>query len=440
MGSNSLRTDIELGIRGSGYSGLLVELESWRPGTAAALFYVNLCHLRTVNRLASPTVGDALVESVGRELKIWAGIDGVSARLWSDEFVAIKTLDHAQQAADEAKSLRDVLTRLSYAGSHGTSSLAVSIGVAPVRTPYDWPAMLGQAEDACQGAKQRGLNQICFSNAVPQLRRPHGGADAVTEFRQHLENGALVLHPQPILDIRSRKPRIAKAEFLLRIERSPGVFSPPPPGMIEALELHGLSTELDQFSSQYLLAWLDDHRFMLDRLDGISLNLSAQSFGDGLFMGKFFDEVRHARLPRNKLHIEITETAAIQHLDVAAEVILDFKTLGCRFSLDDFGSGLCSFGYLHSLPVDEVKIDGTFIRELALSPVSEKIVRAIYQVARATGKTTVAEFVDDPRKLAVLEEIGFDYAQGWLFYPSVTPEKLIELVMVDRRSRSANAD
>ena len=211
--------------------------------------------------------------------------------------------------------------------------------------------------------------------------------------------------------------------------------------MIEALEVHGLSTELDSFSAQHLLAWIDEHRSLLDRLDGVSLNLSAPSFIDGLFMGKFFDEVRHARLPRNKLCIEITETAAIKHLNVAAEVILDFKTLGCRFSLDDFGSGLCSFGYLHSLPVDEVKIDGTFIRELAHSSVSEKIVRAIYQVARATGKTTVAEFVDDPRKLAVLQEIGFDYAQGWLFYPSIPSERLIELVMVDRRaSRAMVAD
>jgi diguanylate cyclase (GGDEF)-like protein len=426
-------------MKSSGYSKLLQNLQAWDSATPAAMFYVDLCHLSAVNRLASPMVADQLVEAVVQRLKAWAGRDGLSARLWSDEFVAIKTMDHAQQAADEAKSLRDALTALTYTGCHGSSSLAVSIGVVPLRAPHEWPAILAQAEEACESAKLRGLNQISFYNTANRVRRAHGGSDAVTEFRRYLDSGALTLQPQPIMDIRAREPRIAKAEFLLRIEREPGVFSPPPPGMIEALEQHGLSTELDQFSSQHLLAWLDEHRALLDRLDGVSLNLSAPSFVDGLFMGKLFDEVRHARLPRNKLCIEITETAAIQHLNVAAEMILDFKTLGCRFSLDDFGSGLCSFGYLHSLPVDEVKIDGTFIRELAQSSVSEKIVRAIYQVARATSKTTVAEFVDDPRKLAVLQEIGFDYAQGWLFYPSIAPEKLIELVMVDRRSRSAAA-
>ena len=415
-------------MKSSGYAKLLQGLERWTSDTAAALFYVDLCHLRAVNRLASPLVADELVAAVGQRIKNWVGVDGLSARLWSDEFVAVKPLDHAQQAAEEAKKLRDALTALTYTGSHGASSLAVSIGVVPLRSPLDWSATLSQAEDACDAAKQRGLNQIYFLSSGTQLRRKQPmGPESVSEFRRLLETHALTLHPQPIMDVRWQTPRIAKAEFLLRVERQ-GVWMPPPGGMIEALESHGLSSELDQFSSLHLLAWLEEHRSVLDQLDGVSLNLSAPSFVDGLFMGKLFDDIRHARLPRDKLCLEITETAAIQHLDVAAEMIADFKTLGCRFSLDDFGSGLCSFGYLHSLPVDEVKIDGRFIRELAQSPVSEKIVRAIYQVARATGKTTVAEFVDDTRKLSVLQDIGFDYAQGWLFYPSVPPEKLLELV------------
>lgn len=113
---------------------------------------------------------------------------------------------------------------------------------------------------------------------------------------------------------------------------------------------------------------------------------------------------------------------------MAAEVIHSFRAVGCGFSLDDFGSGLCSFGYLQQLQVDEVKIDGRFIKDVAQNGASREIVRAIHQVAHATGKRTVAEFVDDPRKLAALQEIGVDYAQGWLFYPTVTPEKFIELV------------
>ncbi|HSW14193.1 MAG TPA: EAL domain-containing protein, partial [Solimonas sp.] len=132
--------------------------------------------------------------------------------------------------------------------------------------------------------------------------------------------------------------------------------------------------------------------------------------------------------PPGKLRFEITESAAIAHLPLAAELIADFSAVGCRFALDDFGSGLCSFGYLQSLPVDEVKIDGRFVRSMISDPVSAEIVRAIHQVARATGKKTVAEFVDDPRQLVALRSIGVDYAQGWLFHPAVSPEKLRELL------------
>src|SRR3546814_10065275 len=117
------------------------------------------------------------------------------------------------------------------------------------------------------------------------------------------------------------------------------------------------------------------------------------------------------RSPVGKLGFEITETAAIAQLEIAADIIEDFRSIGCSFSLDDFGSGLCSFGYLHSLPVTEVKIDGRFIRDIADDPLAREIVRAIHQVARAAGKRPVAEFVDDSRKLAVLKEIGIDYAQ-----------------------------
>jgi diguanylate cyclase (GGDEF)-like protein len=415
-------------VRSSGYAKLLQQLQQWRADTPAALFYVDICRLRAVNRLASPDVADELVHSVEQIVKNWAGHDAVAGRLWSDEFIAVKAIDHAQEAAEEARNLRKRLTSLTYKGLYGETQISVSIGVVCTRPSFEWPALITQAADACEMAKERGLNQVRFHGAGGmQQRSPSPSPEGVVEFRQLRDAGSLSLHPQPIMAISGREPRIAKAEFLLRVEHN-GVHVPPPGGMIEALEHHGLSTELDRFSSQYMLNWLSDNASILDRLSGISLNLSAPSFVDGLFMGKLFDEVKHAHLPRGKLSFEITETAAIQNLNVAAEVIEDFQSLGCRFSLDDFGSGLCSFGYLHSLPVDEVKIDGRFIREVAHSPVTQKIVRAIHQVARATGKTTVAEFVDDARKLAVLQDIGFDYAQGWLFYPTVHPDKFHELV------------
>jgi EAL domain-containing protein (putative c-di-GMP-specific phosphodiesterase class I) len=397
------------------------------------LYYVDIRGLRHINRVGSPATTEALLQSVGRTLKRWAGPDGVAARLWSDEFVAVRAIDHAQAVADDASTLRDVLTRLNYAGPNGDAALSVSMGAALTRSRSDWAELIHHAADACEAAKARGLNQIVFHghDTAAALHAADADVASVAEFRKLNRSGALALHPQPIMAIGGPAPRIAKAEFLLRIDRE-GVPKPPPRGMIEALERTGFAGELDHFSSRYLLGWLHDNPGVLDRLTSVSLNLSARSFVDGAFMGRLFDDVKHAYLPAGKLYFEITETAAIQHLGVAAEVIADFQSLGCRFSLDDFGSGLCSFGYLNALPVDEVKIDGGFIREIANNPVTQKIVRAIHQVARATGKSTVAEFVDEQRKLGVLQEIGFDYAQGWLFYPTVTPEKFLELIGMGR--------
>lgn len=394
----------------------------------AVLVYVDIRGLRAINRIADAAEGDRVIACVTEVMARWSGRNGCSARLWSNEFIALKPIDHTQMAVDEATDLRDRLAALQYRSSLGENPVSVSIGVLVVTQGVDWSDALRVAGDASQQSKLRGLNQIVIHSGDGH-RRAKGPASAatVTEFRRLLANGQLALHPQPIMDIHLPEPRLRKAEFLLRMEKK-GVHMPVPVGTIETLEYFGLVSELDRFSTQFILDWLADNRSALDRLHSVSINLSARSIVDGRFMDELLRDVRNAQLPAGKLCFEITETAAIENLEVAAEVIKTFRAIGCGFSLDDFGSGLCSFGYLQSLPVDEVKIDGCFIKEVAQNGASREIVRAIHQVAHATGKRTVAEFVDDPRKLAALREIGVDYAQGWLFYPTVTPEKFLELV------------
>ncbi|HKY90996.1 MAG TPA: GGDEF domain-containing phosphodiesterase, partial [Nevskiaceae bacterium] len=406
----------------------LKHLGGWSPGGLAVLIYIDLRNLRDVNRLASPLEGDRLLKRVEQVLGEWGGGHGVTGRLWSNEFIAAKAIDHTQSAADEAANLRDRLSEIRYASAVGPARISMSMGLSLWREGVDWARTLFEAGEACIEAKRRGLNHICrFGIGSGWAETPKFSPLAVTEFRQLLRNGQLLLHAQPILDITGATNRVAKAEFLIRMERN-GVHMPLSAGTIETLEHYGLAAELDRFSSAYLLDWLDNHPDVLDGVDNFSLNLSGASLVDAAFMDALYRDVRNARLPRGKLCFEITETAAIEHLDVAAGTIAAFKDIGCLFSLDDFGSGLCSFGYLDSLAVEEVKIDGRFVRDVAQSPVSQEIVKAIHHVARATGKKTVAEFVDDPRKLEVLKRIGVDYAQGWLFYPAVPTEKLLELL------------
>lgn len=406
---------------------ILKRLRGWRGG-AAVLLVVDVRHMRSINRLSDADSGDRLLQQVLDGIRRWAGRSGLAERLWSNEFVALKPIDHAQAAADETTQLRDALCQIRYASPMGDNPVAVAIGLSVVGNRPDWQLSLGEASEACMAAKQRGLNQIVrYSPAGLDPAADVVSAARVAHFRQLRAENRLQLQPQPIMDIRGARPRLRKAEFLIRLVED-GRVGLLPPGTIESLEYFGLSTELDAFSADALFEWMQRHPGPLEQLDGVSINLSGHSIQDGTFMDRLLREVRALRPPYGKLCFEITESTAISHLQMAAEVIEAFRAAGCRFSLDDFGSGLCSFGYLQSLPVDEVKIDGRFVQDTATSAVSAEIIRAIHQVARATGKRTVAEFVDDTRKLAVLRSIGIDYAQGWLFHPTVSSERFLELM------------
>jgi EAL domain-containing protein (putative c-di-GMP-specific phosphodiesterase class I)/GGDEF domain-containing protein len=409
----------------SAYEGLLRKLRAWRPAPYAALLHIDLHGMRSLNRSHGPKQTDRLIAAAGKLVGDWAGEGGIGARLWSNEFVAVKSVDHAQTAMEEARALRERLLSMPCPTAW---TLSASIGVACAGIDPDWPRLLQHAAQGCDKAKRRGINQIAsYAGSSDDRRDQIINIEYVEEFRNLLASGALTLHPQPIIDISGGEERLAKAEFLMRMEKN-GVLMPLPKGMIESLERFGMATELDRFSAAFILGWLEENGEAMRRLRSVSINLSAKSVADGNFMYKLYNDVRGAHLPHGKLGFEITETTAIEHLDVASETIAEFRGLGCSFALDDFGSGLCSFGYLQSLPVDEVKIDGRFVRQVAHDKPSREIISAIHQVAHATGKKTIAEFVDDRRKLDVLREIGVDYAQGYLFYPAVTPEKLLELL------------
>jgi diguanylate cyclase (GGDEF)-like protein len=417
----------------SAYRSLLRALRRWSCEPSGVVLCVDIRGLRAINRIGGPAAGDEVIRKVLGRLRLWAGPLGVHGRLWGDEFIAARAIDHPQSAPEEAALLRDALAALRYQSPLGDSRVSVAIGMCVVRPGADWEQVLVDAGEACRAAKRRGHNQVVTHVAA---KNPAGGvrhdADLIGHFRALLAEGRLLTYLQPIMDISGSRPRLAKAEFLLRVDLD-GRVQPLPAGTIEALERCGLGTELDGYVSQHVIDWLVEHPLVLERLDNVSINLSAQSLMDAHFVDGLLREVRRRGVSARQLCFEITETAAVENLELAAEVIGMFHEVGCKWSLDDFGSGLCSFGYLHTLPVDEIKIDGRFTRELSDNPATCEIVRAINHVAHATGKKTVAEFVDRPERLQVLRSIGVDYAQGWLFYPALPPERFLELLAVSHR-------
>ncbi|MDH3690951.1 MAG: EAL domain-containing protein [Gammaproteobacteria bacterium] len=227
-----------------------------------------------------------------------------------------------------------------------------------------------------------------------------------------LQNDGFCLARQRIFPLQDDPNDAEHYEFLLRMLDesgdwiSPGAFLP-------AARRHDLSSRLDQWVIDAVLAWLVDHPDELQRQSWCSINLSAQSMGDNRFLEHVIRQFVRSRVPPDKLCFEVAEVIATSHLSGAMVLIRALKQRGCRFALDDFGSGLSAFGELKNLPVDYLKIDGSFVKNIVKDPVARTIVRSIHEIGKVMGKQTIAEHVEDEEVLGQLKNIGVDYAQGY---------------------------
>lgn len=256
---------------------------------------------------------------------------------------------------------------------------------------------------------------------------PQGDWQAAVESRvgwyqrihEALERDLFVLHAQPMLDLRTGK--VTQYELLLRaVEVNgelvlPGVF-------LDIAERSGLIQEIDRWVVRRAIRMLGEHRATGEPLT-LSVNLSGRAFADRDLLSIIQTELRAASVDPASLILEVTETAAITNMDDAQRFVRTLKAIGCGFALDDFGVGFSSFSHLKYLPVDYLKIDGSFIRDLPRNPVDQQLVQAIVNVARELGKQTIAEFVNDDETIRLLTEYGVDFAQGYhIGVPALLPE------------------
>jgi EAL domain-containing protein (putative c-di-GMP-specific phosphodiesterase class I) len=250
-----------------------------------------------------------------------------------------------------------------------------------------------------------------FDDSDQTIVQRSGDMRWIARFEKALTANDFYLVAQPIADLHGQVSG-SHFELLLRMKTdeggiiSPGIFMP-------SAERYHMATRIDRWVLDTALDWLGSSSSMLDGLYLCNLNISGQTVADKEQRDYFVRAISESAVSPTKLCFEITETAAMVNVMTALEFMRDLRALGCLFALDDFGSGLSSFGYLKSLPVDFVKIDGQFVKTISQDPANLAIVRSIHQVAMATGKMTVAEFVEDERTLELLREIGIDFAQGY---------------------------
>ncbi len=383
-----------------------------------AVCHINIDRFKVINETCGPSAGDELLVELAELLRKRVRHRDTLARIGGDEFGIIMrdcSLEHAEHVAED---LLELLGELRFNWHGKRYAVGASIGLVPLTDPASSVSnVLSRADAACHAAKDKGGHRVfMFSHSNTELAKRHGHMRWVSRINRALDEDRFRLSFQPITPIEPNDKPPIHYELLLRMQDefgnmiAPGAFLP-------AAELYSLSTKLDRWVLSSAFAWLDNHPRHVDELSLCAINLSGHSLGDDKFLDFVVDLFVSSRVPASKICFEITETAAIANLEHASRFIGTLKALGSRFALDDFGSGLSSFAYLKTLPVDYLKIDGMFIRDIHEDPIHLAMVRSINEVGHLMGMETVAEFVENDAIVQVLREVGVDYAQGYGICP-----------------------
>ncbi|GGO81312.1 GGDEF domain-containing protein [Marinobacterium nitratireducens] len=388
------------------------------------LAFIDLDQFKVVNDTCGHIAGDHMLCQVAQVLRNHLRDHDLLARLGGDEFAVLlhdTTGDGARLAAGK---LHQAIKDYCFHWQGRNFSLSSSIGLATINgNSHDSTSVLQAADTACNMAKDSGRSRIHFylerDSATEHRRRE---MEWVSGIRDALDNARLSLFAQRIRALDGDRPE--RFEVLVRLTDAEGIEHPPG-AFMPAAERYNLIGEIDRFVLTRTLQLLARQQDRLARIDACHINVSARSIACPEFRAEVTRTLRQSALKGPRICFEITETAAVTSLHDALEFIASVRELGCQVSLDDFGSGLSSFGYLKNLPVDLLKIDGNFVRRVHESPEDKAIVQAINHAAQALQKATVAEFVEHGDAIEVLREIGVDYVQGYAVH---RPEPLEQLL------------
>ena len=390
-----------------------------------ALCYLDLDQFKVVNDTCGHGAGDELLRQLANALGKKVRRRDTLARLGGDEFGVLLEHCPAGQATRVAHELLEVVQEFRFVWEGKPFALGVSIGVVPISAESESLAsVLRDADAACYAAKEHGRNRVHFyePNDAAMARR-QGEMQWVSRITSALEENRFRLYGQPIVPLVPRQSERTRIEVLLRMVERDGTLIAPG-AFIPAAERYNLMGAVDRWVVREVVQMYAEHR-----ANGwtpiASINLSGASLGDPSMLAFLRDQLARHDIPSEALCFEITETAAIANLDLAGHFIRELKAMGCWFALDDFGSGMSSFAYLQSLPVDSLKIAGAFLRHIENDPVEYAMVEAINRVGHVMRLKTVAEGVESLDTLETLRKIGVDYAQG---YAIAEPRPLEELI------------
>lgn len=380
-----------------------------------AICYMDLDQFNVVNNTFGYEGGDKLLTEISALLNAELGERGVLARMGGDEFAMLLqncTIDDALRLVSLQKTAVGA-----YRFSLDQKSLSVSFSAGLVTLGPNTESVLSSlqaAEASCRIARDKGTNYIQVYNPEDSsLSRHMQAMKWVTRIDQALDEQSLELRYQPIAQISGDHLSPLHAEVLLGVQDEQGRLISPAEFVLAAEHFRRMSA-VDRWVVERVFRWMIQNPGKLETIGGLAINLSGSSLNDEDFVNFITEQAKNLRVPMEQVCFEITETAGIANLSNASEFILAIKELGCLFSLDDFGSGLSSYAYLKNLPVDYLKIDGAFVKNMDQNPYDYAVVKSITEIGHFMGKKIIAECVENDPTLVMLRSMGVDYAQGYL--------------------------
>ncbi len=381
------------------------------------LLYLDLDQFKIVNDTCGHVAGDELLKQLATLLQTRLREGDVLARLGGDELGVLLSYCPEDQARRVADTLRLTVKEFRFNWEGKSFDIGVSIGMVVIDTEcLSVGELLSAADMACYAAKDSGRNRThVYRREDMELAQRHGEMQWVNRLTRAIEQDRLLLYRQRILSIADPSGNEEHYEILIRL-RGENDEIIPPGAFIPAAERYGLMPAVDRWVIRTLFAALatQAERAGFENNDcSYAVNLSGTSLNDEMLQDYVREQLLLYAIAPRRIWFEITETAAIANLPRASRFIKEMKTLGCRFSLDDFGSGVSSFAYLKNLAVDNLKIDGSFVKDIVDDPIDYAMVQSINQIGHVMGLRTTAEFVENDAILSRLHEIGVDYAQGY---------------------------
>lgn len=379
------------------------------------LCFLDLDQFKVVNDTCGHVAGDELLRQVASLLRANVRRADPLARLGGDEFAILMQYCSIDRAKVLLDTILESLSSMRFEWGDRVFGVGASIGVAALEEGSGNVTELFRAVDtACYAAKDLGRNRVVvFQDDDDALSRRQAEIRSVSRITTALDEGAFELYAQPIVATAPGVTEPGGFEVLVRMT-DPATGSLILPGdFLSAAERFGLATRLDLWVLENTLAALERHNSTTPGL--CSINLSATSLSEESFLDEVRIIIEGSSTDPTTICFEITETTAITNLAHATQFIETLSVMGCRFALDDFGSGMASFAYLKNLSVDFIKIDGTFVRDILTDPVDRALVRSITEIGTEMGKRVIAEWVENAEILAELHDIGVHYAQGFVF-------------------------